>query len=94
MSLQLSITPERVSELLQGRFEVGLELGRGGEGVVFRGRRLQLADGRTTNDEFALKIHLDPQQDERIALEIRMMQGVRHPCLANLLAQGMVTDRG
>jgi serine/threonine protein kinase len=73
---------------LQDRFNLGAELGRGGQGVVFHARRLRLPDGSSSDDDVALKIHLDPDQDERVAREIEVMARLRHPCLANLLEHG------
>jgi eukaryotic-like serine/threonine-protein kinase len=90
MPLPLSMTKDQATQLLGSRFTVGEELGVGGQGVVFRARRTALRDGTLTDDDVALKIHLDLQQDERIAREIAVMERLRHPCLANLFEHGVV----
>ncbi len=79
---------------LGARFDIGHELGSGGQGAVFRARRHALLDGTPTDDAVALKIHFDPQQDTRIAREIAFMEAVRHPSLATLLEHGELAIEG
>lgn len=81
----LSFTADEVSALIGSRFTLGKELGRGAQGVVFRANRTSRLDGTAVNDEVAVKVHLDPQQDVRVQREIAVMERLRHPCLANLL---------
>jgi serine/threonine protein kinase len=85
-----SISPDDIRALLGARFEIGVELGRGGQGVVFRALRTLLPDGREADDDCALKVHLSQGHDERVAREIAVMERIRHPCLANLLEHGVV----
>ena len=88
--MPIQITPELIHALLGGRFVVQTAIGQGGQGAVFRARRTARPDGRAAADDCALKIHFDPQQDERVVREIGVMERLRHPCLANLIEHGVL----
>lgn len=83
-----------VAEALAKRFEISRELGVGGQGVVYKARRLSWQDGTIAGDEVALKVHLDSAQDERAEREIRMMAAVHSPYLARLLEHGAIMVGG
>lgn len=70
------------------------ELRVGGQGVVYKARRMRDKDGNTTDDDVALKLHLNTGQDERVEREIAAMTNVQHPCLATLLEEGTETVSG
>src|SRR5437867_9828124 len=80
-----------VQTALGGRFVLDCEIGIGGQGVVYRAERQQTPDARLTRYDVALKVHSDPGQDQRIERELRVMEGMRHPNLANLLEHGVLT---
>ena len=77
-----------------GRYVLGAELRVGGQGVVYRARRVRLPDGTACSDEVALKLHLDAKQDKRVEREIEAMKHLRHPALATLLEEGTITIAG
>jgi len=86
--------PTEIHAALNGRFTLGPELRVGGQGVVYRATRVCDAGGAACSDEVALKLHLDSRQDERVEREIRAMKNLRHPALARLLEEGIVTLSG
>ena len=73
---------------LGSRFQVGALIRGGGQGVVYRGARIQTPEGQPVNDECAIKYYFDSAQDERVEREIRALEGFRHPNLANVLEHG------
>jgi serine/threonine protein kinase len=77
-----------------GRYVLGSELRVGGQGVVYRAKRVCLPDGSDCNDEVALKLHLDAKQDRRVEREIEAMKHLRHPALATLSEEGTITISG
>jgi len=77
-----------------GRYVLGAELRVGGQGVVYRAKRVRLPDSSACNDEVALKLHLDAKQDKRVQREIEAMKHLRHPALATLLEEGTITISG
>jgi eukaryotic-like serine/threonine-protein kinase len=83
-----------VTVALNQRFRIDSELRIGGQGVVYRALRTRRPDGTTTADDVALKLHLDPAQDERVEREIAVMDGVRHPNLARLVEHGLIQVSG
>ena len=83
-----------VEASFKGRYVLGSELRVGGQGVVYRAKRVHLADGSPCNDEVALKLHLDAKQDKRVEREIEAMKHLRHPALATLLEEGTITIGG
>ena len=83
-----------VEESFKGRYILGPELRVGGQGVVYRAKRVRLADGSICNNEVALKLHLDAKQDKRVEREIEAMKHLRHPALATLLEEGTITIGG
>lgn len=94
MTTSAPLTAERVHALLGERFEIRDELGRGGQGVVFRATRRAIASGASANDDVALKVHLDPLEDERVVREIGVMEALQHRTLAKLLEHGTVPVDG
>lgn len=88
MSTPFALLADHARTALGDRFEIGEELGAGGQGVVFRATRRLRPDGTTTADRMALKIHFDPDQDERVAREIAAMHTLRDPTLATMLEHG------
>ena len=88
------LTMAALSAALQGRFDLEHEVGIGGQGIVYKGIRRKTQSGEDAADVVALKVHLDPAQDQRADREIRVMEGMRHPNLANLIEHGMVTVAG
>ncbi len=83
-----------VESALQGRFSIDRELRVGGQGVVYRARRLQAPDKSAAVDLVALKLHFDPSQDERAVREIAALEGLRHPNLADLIEHGELEISG
>lgn len=83
-----------VQAALGGRFDLDCEIGIGGQGVVYKAERHRTPNGQLTRDDVALKVHSDPGQDQRIERELRVMEGMRHPNLANLLEHGVLTVAG
>jgi serine/threonine protein kinase len=77
-----------------GRYVLGSELRVGGQGVVYRAKRVRLPDGSACTDEVALKLHLDAKQDKRVEREIEAMKHLRHPALATLLEEGTISIAG
>jgi serine/threonine protein kinase len=85
---------KEVEASLGGRYVLGAELRVGGQGVVYRAKRVRRPDGSACNDEVALKLHLDAKQDMRVQREIEAMKHLRHPALATLLEEGTITISG
>lgn len=83
-----------VEASFKGRYVLGSELRVGGQGVVYRAKRIRLTDGSTSSNEVALKLHLDAKQDKRVEREIEAMKHLRHPALATLLEEGTITIGG
>jgi serine/threonine protein kinase len=75
---------------LGDRFEIGEPLSRGGQGIVYRAKRIACADGRADSTYVALKFYLHSSQDERVKREIVALQDYPHPNLAHLLEHGSV----
>jgi len=73
---------------LGARFQVGTLIGAGGQGAVYRGRRIKSQNGMTVTDDCAIKYYFDSAQDQRVDREIRALEGFRHPNLANILEYG------
>ncbi|MGH9715477.1 MAG: serine/threonine-protein kinase [Candidatus Acidiferrales bacterium] len=86
--------PAEVEAALGGRYTLGPELRTGGQGAVYRAARTRDEAGKTCKDDIALKLHLDPRQDERVEREIRAAKNIRHPALADLLEDGVITILG
>jgi serine/threonine protein kinase len=83
-----------VQTALGGRYVLGPELRVGGQGVVYRATRVRDENGNPCSNDAALKLHLDSRQDERVEREIRAVKGLRHPALAALLEDGVITVGG
>jgi serine/threonine protein kinase len=88
MTAPTALTASDVERLLNHRFSLDRELGRGGQGVVFLATRQTDASGAKTHDRVALKVHLDPLEDERVAREIGVMEQLQHSNLARLIEHG------
>ena len=80
--------PADIEAALGQRYIVGPEIGVGGQGVVFRATRTFRPDGTAASDDVALKLHLHPNQDNRVKREITAMENVSHPNLARLIEDG------
>ncbi len=80
-----------ITAALKKRYVLGPELRVGGQGVVYRATRILDNDGKTCNNDVALKFHLDSKQDERVEREINAAKNLRHPALATLLEEGTIT---
>lgn len=79
---------------LNNRYVLGAELRVGGQGVVYRARRVRDGSGVPCGNDVALKLHLDPKQDERVVREINAAKNLHHPALATLLEEGTITVCG
>lgn len=89
--------PFNVAEIqaaLGNRYVLGNEIRVGGQGVVYRATRVRDVGGKTCHNEVALKLHLDPRQDERVEREINVAKNLRHPTLATLLEEGTIVIGG
>lgn len=76
---------------LGGRFATSGRLAQGGQGLVFRSRRIAMPDGTHADDDVALKLLMDTSQDERLLREIEVMERIHHQCLAELLEHGQIS---
>jgi serine/threonine protein kinase len=94
MTAPFVFDPQDIERQLTGRFTGLHELRVGGQGAVYRAQRTMAADGTPAADTVALKLHLDPTQNERADREIQAMQGVRHRQLATLIGHGTITTHG
>jgi len=83
-----------VDASFNGRYVLGSELRVGGQGVVYRAKRIHDSAGSPCNNEVALKLHLDSKHDKRVEREIEAMRHLRHPALATLLEEGTITING
>jgi eukaryotic-like serine/threonine-protein kinase len=94
MTAPFVFDPTDIERQFGGRFTGLHELRVGGQGAVYRAERIAAADGSPAADTVALKLLLDPAQDERVDREIQAMQGVRHRQLATLIEYGTITTQG
>lgn len=94
MFTQATFPAADANAALGPRFQVGALIRGGGQGVVYRGTRTQMPDGKSATDECAIKYYFDSAQDQRIDREIRALQGFRHPNLANVLEHGSFSLNG
>ena len=83
-----------VERSLGGRYVLSHELRTGGQGVVYRAKRIRDTKAASCNNDVALKVHLDPKQDARVQREIQAAQNLKHPTLATLLEEGIITIGG
>lgn len=79
---------DAVEAVFEGRIQISSILRVGGQAAVFRATRHLTTEGKPARDEVAVKVYLDPAQDERVQREIQAMSEVRHRTLANLLEFG------
>jgi len=79
---------QQVQEVFNGRFRISGPLRLGGQALVLRAT--QPVSGSDTEQDVALKLYLDSNQDERVLREIEAASRVRHLTLANLLEHGTV----
>lgn len=84
-------SPADLESALGRRFVVQHSIGAGGQGLVFRAQRTAALDGSIAADDVALKLLTDAAQDERLDREVAAMEGLRHPCLADLVEHGSIT---
>lgn len=94
MGTPAPFTPDQIDIALRGRYAIHELLRVGGQGLVHRAHRVRTLDGSVTDDEVALKINLDPGQDERVEREIQAVKGHRHPNLAYLVEHGTTNIGG
>jgi eukaryotic-like serine/threonine-protein kinase len=80
--------PAELEIALHQRYVVGPEIAVGGQGVVFKARRVRTPEGAATDDEVALKVHLYRSQDLRVQREISAMSKITHPSLARMIENG------
>jgi serine/threonine-protein kinase len=82
---------QRVRMVLGGDFEVTEELARGGMGVVFRARELEL--GRAVAIKvLASELGITPRAAERFKREARMVAELEHPNIVPVYRVGQVAD--
>ena|SRR5712692_2759511 len=87
-------SPREIEAAFDSRYVLGAELRVGGQGVVYRATRVRETDGTHRNNDVALKLHLDPRQDQRVEREIGVAKDLRHPALATLLEDGTIVING
>ncbi len=82
---------ERVRMVLGGEFEVLEELARGGMGVVFRAREVEL--GRPVAIKvLAAELGITPRAAERFKREARMVAELDHPNIVPVYRVGQIAD--
>jgi serine/threonine-protein kinase len=82
---------QRVRMVLGGDFEVLEELARGGMGVVFRGREVEL--GRSVAIKvLAPELGITPRAAERFKREARMVAELEHPNIVPVYRVGQIAD--
>ncbi len=82
---------QRVRMVLGGDFEVVEELARGGMGVVFRGREVEL--GRSVAIKvLAPELGITPRAAERFKREARMVADLEHPNIVPVYRVGQIAD--
>ena len=82
---------ERVRTVLGGDFDVSEELARGGMGVVFRARELEL--GRAVAIKvLAAELGITPRAAERFKREARMVAELEHPNIVPVYRVGQIAD--
>ncbi len=82
---------QRVRMVLGGDFEVTEELARGGMGVVFRAREVEL--GRPVAIKvLAAELGITPRAAERFKREARMVAEVEHPNIVPVYRVGQIAD--
>jgi hypothetical protein len=79
-----------LSQPLAGRFVIEREVGRGGVGIVYRAR------DEVTGDPVALKVialpGVDAGEEARFRREGRVLAGLRHPGIVQVVAFGQLDD--
>lgn len=93
----MAISPfklEDIKQALSGRFVLAGEIRTGGQGAVYRAKRIRDLDSQPCSNDVALKLHLDPKQDTRVEREIQAAKNLQHPALATLLEDGLISVGG
>ena len=84
------MTAPLTSEPLAGRFVIEREVGRGGVGIVYRAR------DEVTGEPVALKVialpGVDASEEARFQREGRVLAGLRHPAIVQVVAFGQLED--
>ena len=93
MSIQSPLTARDLESAFAGRFEVGDEIGVGGQGAVYRATRRATPDGAPAADDVALKIYNGRVEVIRVAREVDALTRIRHASIANLVEHGSVVVR-
>jgi serine/threonine protein kinase len=87
---QFNVSAEVIAKSLGPRFLIEREVRRGGQGIVFRAKRLGTPTGDPAADTVALKVYAPGTQLARVAREIDALERIRHTNVANLLEHGTV----
>ena len=87
-TLICQFVPADVEAALGRRYNIGHEIGTGGQGAVFRATRTSRPDGTAANDDVALKLHFDRRKNDRLQPEITATENVSHSNLARLIEYG------
>lgn len=89
-----TVTANDIESAFAGRFNVGSQIGTGGQGWVFRATRLATPHGDDAADDVALKIYSGRTELIRVAREVEALTQIRHTSIANLVEHGSVTLGG
>jgi serine/threonine protein kinase len=88
---QFDVTADIIAASLGPRFRIDGEVRRGGQGIVFKARRLRTPAGEPAADTVALKVYAPGTQLARVTREIDALERIRHANVANLLEHGTLT---
>lgn len=73
----------KVPKILDGKFEVGREIGSGGMGVVYEGRDLSL-DRAVAVKRMREEIRWDPRERARFVAEAKLVAKLKHPHIVEI----------
>lgn len=90
MPNQFDVTLKEVAAALGARFKVERQVRQGGQGIVFKARRLATRADEPTADVLALKVYAPGTQLARVEREIEALERIRHACTANLIEHGTI----
>lgn len=89
---EASVTEETVRLAFGGRYVLNAGVRRGGQGSVFRARRVQDSNGSSVNDDVALKLYSAEVHEWRVDREVAA--AIRHPNFARLVEHGETSVGG